>query len=98
MSVNFLIYLLVGKLIIFFSMKFVGDIEVFGFVKKLLSCDLCWGFWVYSLLSFLLGEHLFVEIFYVPLLSEVTTGGLSSLLTHLITLGWKSKFEVIEIK
>lgn len=99
MSVSYLIYLIVGKALIFFGMKFAEDNEIGSkFIRKLLSCGLCWGFWVYSLLSLLLGERLFVEFFYIPVISELATGGIVSLIIHLITLGWREQFEVITIE
>ena len=98
MSSSFFAYLFAGKILIFFGMKFAQDNGITkGFIGRLLSCDLCWGFWVYSLLSLLLGETLFDEFFYFKFISEFITGGLVSLFIHLVTLGWKSKFEVIEI-
>ena len=99
MTVAYLIYVLAGKLLIFFGMKFAEDNEIgYKFIRNLLSCDLCWGFWVYGLLSFLVGEPLFVEYFYVPVLSQLVTGGFTSLLVHLVTLGWNVKFSVITIE
>lgn len=49
-------------------------------------------------LSFVMGEVLFRDLFYIPIVSEVGTGLLTSLLMHLLTLGWKSKFEVIVVE
>ena len=99
MYVRYLIFLLVGKVLIFFGMKFAEDNEIkIPFIKKLLSCGLCWGFWVYTLLSFLQGEILFWEYMYIPVISEMVTGGISSLLVHLVTLGWKTQFETIIIE
>ena len=98
MSVSFLIYLLAGKVLIFFGMKFAEDNEIpIKFIRTLLSCPICWGFWVYGVLSFLLGEQLFWEIYYVPIVSELVTGGISSLIIHLISVGWKEQFTIIRI-
>ena len=99
MTSSFLIYVVVGKVLMYFSMKFARDNEITkGFIGRLLACGLCWGFWVYSLLSLLLGERLFVEFFYIPVISELATGGIVSLIVHLITLGWREQFEVITIE
>ena len=97
MSLSFLIYLLVGKLLLFFGNKFAEDNNLDGYIGRLLTCGLCGGFILYSVLSVLLGEILLREQFYVPILSQVVTGGLSSLLVHLVSLGWQAQFEVIEI-
>lgn len=99
MSVSYLIYLIVGKALIFFGMKFAEDNEIGSkFIRKLLSCGLCWGFWVYGILSFLLGEVLFRELFYFPIVSQLITGGISSLIVHLISVGWKEQFLTVNIE
>ena len=98
MTSSFLIFILVGKVLTFFGNKFAESNQLTGFIGRLLTCQLCSGFWAYSLLSLLLGEYLFLDFFYVPVLSEVATGGIVSLLVHFIVLGWKSQFEVITIE
>jgi len=99
MSVSFLLYLLVGKLLLFFGMEFAkGNGITKGFIGRLLSCDLCGGFGLYGILSLLLGEVLFTEYFYVPILSNIITGGISSFGMHLLSLGWRLKFETITIE
>lgn len=99
MSSLYLIYLFIGKVLIYFGMKFSSDNEISNkFIRNLLSCGLCWGFWVYTALSFFLGVQLFREYYYVPILSELITGGISSLLVHLISIGWREQFSVITIE
>ena len=99
MTSSFLVYALIGKLIIYFGMKFppLRDSKI-SFVKQLFSCDECLGGWVYMGLSFVMGEVLFRDLFYIPIVSEVGTGLLTALLMHLLTLGWKSKFEIIVVE
>jgi hypothetical protein len=99
MSISFLVFLVIGKLFIYLGMHFPPLAESrFSFVKRLWTCDLCAGVWVYSFLSLVMGEILFREIFYFPLVSELATGGLVGFLMHILILGWKSKFEVIIIE
>jgi len=98
MDILFMIYLGVGKILLFFGNKFAEMNELDGFIGKLLTCGLCGGFWVYTLLSFLLGEVYFRELFYVPILSQVASGAISSLLVQLISVGWKAQFETIIIE
>lgn len=68
-------------------------------IEELHGCDLCFGVWVYGILAFFMQMSLTtaLEFSYVPILSELVTGGVISLLMHLLTLGWKSKFEVIVV-
>jgi len=98
MSSSFIIFLFVGKLLIFLAKKFTESNELKGFIGRLFTCELCSGVWSFTILSLLLGENLFTDFFYVPLLSELITGGATSLMMHLLTLGWKSQFEVIVIE
>lgn len=76
--------------------KFLKKIKT---IEYLHSCDLCFGTWVYAFLSlFMQTELLSVLGFeYVPVLSEIVTGGVISFIVHLISIGWKAKFEVIVV-
>lgn len=98
MSISFLVYVVIGKILIFLGDKFARGNELKGFIGRLFTCGLCSGTWTYTIMSLLMGEVLFREIFYVPLLSEIATGGIVSILVHLIHQGWKSEFEVIVIE
>ena len=98
MEISFLLFLLVGKLLIYLGMKFPPLSESrFGLVKRIWECDECSGVWVYTFLSFVMGEVLFREIFYFPLVSELITGGISSFLVHLVSIGWREKFLVVVV-
>ena len=99
MEISYLLYVLIGKLIIYFGMKFPPLANSRNnFVKQLFSCDECLGGWVYVGMSLVMGEALFRDVFYVPILSEAGTGLLTAFLVHLITLGWKEKFSIIIIE
>lgn len=94
----FLLFLLIGKLLIYLGMKFPPLSESrFEFVKRLWECQECSGVWVYTFLSFVMGEVLFREFFYFPIASELITGGISSFIVHLISIGWREKFTVVEL-
>ena len=98
MTIGFLVYVAIGKLLVFIGQKFLLDnlFQTPQFLKRLFSCDLCLGVWVYTLLSGILRVFLFTDVYgYVPLLSELITGCSISFLVHLLSLGWKSKFEVV---
>lgn len=99
MTVSFLLYLFVGKVLLFFAMKFAeGNGITTGYIGRLLSCDLCGGFVIYGLLSLLMGEILFRDYYFVPIVSQIITGGISSLMVALIHSGYKSRFEVLVIE
>lgn len=88
MSVEFLLYVAVGKLLIYISQKFLGNI----LPQNLVSCDLCVGVWIYTILSGLFQIRLLEDVYwYVPLVSELITGCVVSYLVHLISIGFREK-------
>lgn len=108
MILNFLVFALTGKIIVFLFQKFpksklpfIGKLFLDGgLLEELFSCDLCLGVWVYSFLSFLL-EHTLLEEFgfpYVLIVDEIITGMVVSFLVHIFSLGWNSKFQNIVIE
>ena len=99
MDTKFFLFLLIGYLFIWLGMKFPPFSESrFEFVKKLWNCQLCAGVWVYTFLSFVMGEHLFGDLFYLPFISELATGGIVSFIAWLATIGYREHFMVIEIE
>ena len=98
MTVEFVIFLGVGKLIIYILQKFLSDNISGKFVNNLVSCDLCLGVWIYTSLATIYKINILSDVFpYIPILSQVIIGCVSSFVMHLLTLGWKSKFEVVVI-
>ena len=91
---TFVLFLLIGKLIMFLARKSPyfqwGD-----FLKALLDCELCLGVWVYFLLALVFHLNLFSD--YVPLLSESITGSVMSFVMWLLTEGWNAKFRELHI-
>ena len=67
------------------------------FLTELGECDFCLGCWVFSAMAYIFGFNLLDPI-YVPVLSEVVTGILVSLISHLAALGWKQRwgYEILE--
>jgi hypothetical protein len=93
----FIVFAVVGRLIIYIVQKFVADATEIELLNKWASCDLCSGVWVYSLLAYFFGFAP-LEIFpYVPIASDLVTGCVTSFIMHLLVLGWKTKFEVVVI-
>lgn len=96
MGIQTIAYLIFGKLLIYFGMKVFGGSKFYP-TRLVFSCDECLGVWVYTILSFVMGEVIFPQFYHI-VFSEFTTGLFYSFLVHLTTLGWKSKFENIFIK
>ena len=98
MYISYILYCVIGKLLIYLGMKFPPFINSrFTFIRELFACDECLGVWVYVFLSFAMNEVLFQEYIYLPVIGNIITGAVTSFLIHLVSLGWKSKFEVIVI-
>jgi len=99
MTISYLLFMGIGKIMVYLGMKFPLFSESrYEFVRRLFECDLCLGTWVYTILSFVMRVVLFKDMFYVPFASELITGGITSFIMHLLSLGWKTKFEVIVIE
>lgn len=96
-----LIYLVAGKLIIFFFQSFPlpTKLEEHWFFGKLHKCDLCSGVYIFSILAFFLKIDLLgpLGFWYIPFISEIITGMSASFVMHLLTLGWKEKFNSVVI-
>jgi hypothetical protein len=101
-------YLLVGKLLIWLIQIF-PPLHWFierrkglfrKYLEELFGCDLCLGTWVYFFLALVMQETILTldyNIFTV-IFSYFLTGVISAFVMHLITIGWRDKFSVMEIK
>ena len=102
MIVDFLVFLAIGRVAIYFLQKFpfsklgfIGKLFREGeFFGELFRCDICLGFWVYTLLSAVTGIVI-ADIMVV--ISQVITGMVASLIVHLIRVGWQTEFAIIEV-
>lgn len=98
MSIEFLLFVLIGRLLIFLGMSFPPFSESkWEFFKKLWNCDLCAGVWVFTFLSFAMKITILSNYFYIPLVAEIVTGCVTAFLVHLAVLGWKTKFDIVII-
>ena len=92
---NWLIYMAVGKVMIFLWQ----ELPLPKFFGKLHTCDLCAGVWIYGFLSFFMGLSL-LEVFgfnYVPVVSELVTGGVISFIIHIFFIGIKERFNNVVV-
>ena len=89
MSVEFLVFAIAGRLLIYLIQKWGKDLNL---LVKLTGCDLCVGVWVYAILSGLFQIRLLEDVYwYVPVVSEIITGCVTSYLVHLVTIGFREK-------
>jgi len=91
----YLVYILVGRLFIFLLQKapYKSLFIKWSFLQELFECDLCLGVWVFTFLAFFIDVNLFS--FYVPVLSQLIIGSGTSLIVHLLRIGWQEKFGTI---
>ena len=99
MSAGYLLFLVVGRLLIFVGGKFYrqNNIDI-KFFNKLFSCNLCLGVWVYTIMSALLGYYVFEDFTpYTPAFSELAAGCFSSALVFYLENGYRSIHEVVVV-
>lgn len=102
---EFIIYALIGKMIIFFVQTFplpklpiIGELFRSGkFLHDLVSCDLCLGFWVYLFLSIEGTVYITERYVQFPILNNIVTAMFVSFVMHLLTIGWQDKFGIINV-
>lgn len=90
---NWIIFLLLGRVLIYLWQQFPLP-EINRTIDKLHNCDLCSGVWIYGVLSFCMQLSL-LEVLgfqYVPVVSEIVTGGMTSFVVWIFVAGWKEKF------
>ena len=92
---SFLLYLAIGKLLTWLGQKFLVSINLF---RSLAECDLCLGVWIFSGLAIALKITILSDVLpHVHILSEIVAGCVSAFIMHILTLGWKTKFDVVVI-
>jgi hypothetical protein len=96
---SWIIFILAGRILIYLWQQFPlpAKLERYKAIEKLHSCDLCSGTWIYGILSACTQLSL-LKIFgfsYVPVVSEILTGGVISFLVWIFVAGWKEKFQNI---
>lgn len=99
MTAGYLLFLVIGRLLIFIGQKFVTQNEVkIKFINRLFACQLCLGVWVYTIMSAITRYYVFTDwTSYIPVFAELAAGCFSSYLVYLVETGWRSLHEVIEI-
>ena len=92
---NWILFAVIGKILIYFWMKFpLPQFLNTKFIAGLHECGLCSGFWFFATLSALLRIDLlssWFEMFYVPGLSEIVTGAITSYVVHLLSIGFSEQ-------
>lgn len=99
MSAKFILFLIVGRVLIWIAQKFAKDNEIkIQFINKLLSCSLCAGVWIYTILSAIFHFNALIDFPYIPAVTELVVGCFSSALMFFVEQGWRSWNEPIVIE
>lgn len=93
---NWIAFLLIGRLFIFLGQKFpLPDfLERNKKIKQWHECPLCFGVWVYAAFSWIMQVDVLqvLGISYIPLVSEFVTGGIVSFIVFIFSIGWQNYF------
>ena len=98
MILSYIVYASIGRLIIFILQRFPLKKIPFlfndgSFLQELFSCDLCLGVWVYTILAYIMQIDVLEGWFgYYPVINEFITGAITSMLVHLVRVGWQTEF------
>ena len=98
---DWLVFLVVGRILVYLFQQFPLPkfIDKFALIRKLHECDLCAGVWVFGILSFFMALSL-LEVFgfaYIPIISELITGGVTSFVVHIFLIGFREKFNDVVV-
>jgi hypothetical protein len=91
--IDFLVYALSGKLLIWLTRKFPPIRSLFQkweFSRELFDCDLCLGFWVFLGLSVFFNIN--VEQIENKLVGNIMLSGFTTFVMYLLSIGWQEVF------
>ena len=97
--IDFLVYALSGKLLLFLSKRFPPVKTILykkEFFAELYDCNLCYGFWVYLFLSFFF-KNINVEQIKNKYVGQIVVAGFTTFIIHLISIGWDEIFGKVVI-
>lgn len=88
---TWLLFAATGKILIYLWQSFPepGFIAIPYWLKKLHSCDLCSGVWIYAALALAAKVDMFSVNHW---LTQIATGAITSYLVHVFWIGAKEKF------
>lgn len=107
MLLQLVVFLLVGRLVIFVLQKFpfqkvpfIGRLFEEGkFLEQLFACSFCLGCWAYAILGHVFSVDIVVELFgvYIVAFNEILTGVIASFVVYIFGIGWQTRFGIIEV-
>ena len=99
MTLDFIVQVLVGKVALYAFQSMMSNVEIKKrFIQTLVRCDFCLGCWLYVGLAWAFGWGEINGLSSIPILNAFLVGIGVSFVMHLITLGWKAKYETFIIQ
>jgi hypothetical protein len=97
-DVQLVLLMLIGKVCIYTIQKFplVQKIKM-PFLNQLFNCNFCLGVWVYFFITSVFHVALLKSVFYCPIVSELATGAMVSLVVHLFSIGFQEVFGTLVV-
>ena len=95
--IKWFLLVLFGRLIIYLIQKFPLP-KFLNFLKQWHGCSLCIGVWVYTFLAIIFRVNLLslwfneIGINYIPAISEIFTGAVTSWLFYIFEIGYKERY------
>lgn len=89
--VAWLVFAATGRVLVYLWMIFPEPpyMKLPWYIEKLHRCDLCSGVWIYAILAIALQ----IDFFGMNnIVTQATTGAITSFLVHIFVIGWKEKF------
>lgn len=93
--IEFVIFAALGKLLMVFIRKFPPAVWIAKKINFAIDCNLCLGFWVYLVLSFM--YPLNVLDTGIPIWDEIIVAAATSWVMHVFVAGWNDLYGVYEV-
>jgi len=100
--INWLVYAVLGKIIIELWMKFpLERLTTIEFIRALHKCDLCSGVWIYFVLAFVFNINILEILIYrnfCIFIDMFITGIFTSFVVNIFSIGFREKYLVVNIQ
>ena len=95
MILRYFVFVALGKLLMVFIRKFPPAVRIAQKIHFPIDCDLCLGFWVYTVSSIVSSQTITES--YIPVWSEVVTGAITAWVVWVFATGWNDIYRVYEV-
>ena len=96
MILRYFVFAALGKLLMMFIRKFPPAVRIAERIHFPIDCDLCLGWWVYTVSSFAFPVQMMDS--YTPIINELIQGSVTAWVAYVFTAGWHSTYSVYEVK